>query len=421
MKNSIWFNCIFIFLIVMPIHVHAQFLQQYGVYANDFPGISIETLDCLEDPEDSMGISFSELEPDSEYDEYYNQAPMDDSLLHPKHASTPYGLRIGDRLQVSVYGESGTIRNVVVDPSGSISYLFINSLFVMGKSIDHVRHEIQAELRGYYRNPLVLMTLVENVNDTFVVLGQVNVPGKKNLIGNPTVTSALSMAKGFTTRIFRDETVDLVDLDRSFISRNGQVLPVDFTRLIKEADITQDIPLEPNDYIYIAGRDTSEIYILGEVNSQMELDYFDTITLGEALAEAGGVTLRASSRVVVIRGSLQCPTYFLIDINRIYKGRACDFFLQPGDIVFVPPMKFTTLKEIVKGAVRTFVSTVFSIAGASAWSHIHGPIVVNGEVVNTPVVVPTINVGGFNTGVTAVSGAAATSAATAGTPAVVVP
>lgn len=406
MKIFFGFTHFLLLLFIAQAQAQTQYSRNFECYANDLPDTSIETLDYLEELDEIQDVTYDDAGSD-----YYSDNTETPPYQLPPKSTAPYGLRIGDRLQMSVYGEPGTIRNVVVDPSGSISYLIVNSLFVMGKSIDQVRLEIQNELKNYYRNPLVLLTLVENVNDTFVILGQVNVPGKKNLIGNPTITSALSMAKGFTNRIFRDETVDLANLDRSFISRNGQILPVNFERLIKEADMSQDIPLEPGDYIFIASQETSEIYILGEVQSQMELDYFDTITLAEALAEAGGVTLRASSRVVVIRGSLNCPMYYLIDINRIYKGRACDFMLQPGDIVFVPPMKFTTLKEIIKGGIRTFVNVVFSFAGATAFNHIHGPILINGEVVN-PDIVPTINVGGFNNNV-GITGAAATSTATA--------
>ena len=49
-----------------------------------------------------------------------------------------------------------------------------------------------------------------------------------------------------------------------------------------------------------------------------------------------------------------CPTKYLIDINSIFKGFACDFQLQPGDIVYVPKQFFAKVGDYV----GFFTSTV---------------------------------------------------------------
>jgi hypothetical protein len=43
-----------------------------------------------------------------------------------------------------------------------------------------------------------------------------------------------------------------------------------------------------------------------------------------------------------------------------------DFILEPGDIVYVPPMRFLHLRLIFQAAMRTFVSTCASFAGSQA-------------------------------------------------------
>lgn len=233
-----------------------------------------------------------------------------------------------------------------------------------------LREDLTNQLKEYYRSPVVTITGTNFTGYHYTVVGEVNKPGKKVLFGNPTITKALSDAGGFTTRLYRDQTINIVDLTKSFLVKNGRYVPVNFERLILYGDMTQDLPLGPGDYLYVASYVQPKVYVLGEVTRQLTVNYLDTISIAEALAEAGGLTLRASSRVYVIRGSLDCPVTYCIDINRILKGYACNFWLEPGDIVYVPPMKFTHLKEIVQGGISTFISVLANIAGTNTFLEI---------------------------------------------------
>ena len=59
--------------------------------------------------------------------------------------------------------------------------------------------------------------------------------------------------------------VDLADFSRSFIARNGKRLPLNFERLFESGDLSQNVPIEPGDYIYIAAANVQEVYVVGEV------------------------------------------------------------------------------------------------------------------------------------------------------------
>jgi polysaccharide biosynthesis/export protein len=279
----------------------------------------------------------------------------------------PYRLRIGDLMTMAIYGEPDTQRKVIVDVTGCISYLFINCLQGAGKTIDEVRHEMEARLKTYYRHPILIITASETVPNFFTILGEVRDPGSKPIEGNMTVLSAICAGGGFNTRIYRNQTLDVVDLEHSFIAREGEYLPVNFERLLKYGDPSQDIPLRHGDYIYMASSSIQKVFVLGEVFYPATVEIIDTITLAQALAAAGGLTRRSSSRVVVLRGSLACPVYYYIDVNRILKGTAYDFRLVPGDIVYVPQMKFTLLKQIIRDGISAFVGIVASIAGTNAF------------------------------------------------------
>jgi polysaccharide biosynthesis/export protein len=282
----------------------------------------------------------------------------------------PYRIKIGDSFRISIYGEDQTTKNVVVSPTGDITYLFPEPVPAIGKTISEVRESLEEQLKKHYRHPYLSMTPLTFSGEYYTIIGEVMQPGSKLIEGNPTLLSALCDARGFTMNNYRDHFVDFADLDYSFIARNGEYLPIDFRRLVKYGDMSQDIPLRAGDFIYLPNKQLHKIYILGEVRTQRTYEYLETITLAGALTECGGLTLEASSRVAVIRNSLACPKQYYIDVNLLLKGCAPDFELQPGDIVYVPARNFTFLREVFRSAVRNFVNVVASDAGNFAFIEI---------------------------------------------------
>ena len=282
-----------------------------------------------------------------------------------------YRLKVGDTFLISVYGEEKTEREVVVDPRGMISYLFVDSLPATGKTIFQLREELGELLRRYYRFVTLAITPIKFSAEYYTVTGQVNEPGKQPLIGRPTILSALCQAQGFSVIDYRDQLFDMCDLEKSFLARNGEYIPVDFTQLVKHGDLSQDIALEAGDFIYVPNRTINQVFVIGEVFAPLTIEYFDDISLVEAMAEAGDVLERASSRVVILRGSLSCPVRYLVDYSRIVKGCYPDFKLQPGDIVYVPPRKLYLLKEIFRLAVASFITTVAYETGIELFIQSH--------------------------------------------------
>lgn len=274
-----------------------------------------------------------------------------------------YRLNIGDIMIISLYGDERSKKEVTVDPRGTISYLFIDAMPAAGKTFGEVRRDLTRELKKYFRFVKLALTPIKFSAEYYTVTGYVNKPGKQALVGNPSVLTALCKAEGFASVDYRDQLWDMCDLDRAFLARNGQYVPVDFTRLVRFGDLSQDIPLIAGDFLYVPNRTINQVFVVGEVLIPATIDYFNDISLVEALAEAGDVTDRASSRVVVLRGSLACPTRYLVDYSMMVKGCYPNFPLQPGDIVYVPPRKLYLLREIFRSAVAAFIGTLAAQAG----------------------------------------------------------
>ena len=75
-------------------------------------------------------------------------------------ASSFYRLNMKDSLALAIYGEPSTRRQVAIDMTGEIHFLFLNSIQAKGRTIPELREEIQEQLKSYYQYPVVLLTLI---------------------------------------------------------------------------------------------------------------------------------------------------------------------------------------------------------------------------------------------------------------------
>ena len=71
--------------------------------------------------------------------------------------------------------------------------------------------------------------------------------------------------------------------------RQGQFLPVDFYRLLREGDTSQNIYLQPDDFVYVPSALAQEVYVLGAVAIPRAVPYTERMTLVSAMAAAGGM------------------------------------------------------------------------------------------------------------------------------------
>ncbi len=188
------------------------------------------------------------------------------------------------------------------------------------------------------------------------MLGKVMVKGAYVLDRPLTVLEAIARAKGFENGLVDRSVVDLADLSRSFIARGGKRLPLSFEKLFESGDLSQNISVEPDDYIYIAAVNVQEVYVVGEIRLPGPVTYSPGETLIAALTARGGFTERAyRGRVLVVRGSLGSPERYAINTADIVKGTMPDFELEPKDIIYVSPRPFARVEELADLATTAFI------------------------------------------------------------------
>ena len=158
---------------------------------------------------------------------------------------------------------------------------------------------------------------------------------------------------------------EAADLRRSFVLRKGQLLPVDFQRLLRHGDMSQNIYLQADDFIYLPSAISRDVYVLGAVAQAKAVNAARPLTLISAIASAGGTIKDAYlSHVAIVRGSLAQPQISVLDYKAIARGKLPDALLEPGDIVYVPFTPYQVLTRYVNLILDTFVRTVGANAGS---------------------------------------------------------
>src|SRR6266568_4171822 len=284
----------------------------------------------------------------------------------------------GDRLEIELLGDETTRSTALVGPDGKIYFHLLPALDVLGLTLPQTKELLERGLTQYVREqPKVALTLRAAESKRVWLLGRLNLPGIYPMAGPMTLLEAISLASGSATAgsaassssqgltlNFGGGMEDAADLRRSFVLRQGQLLAVDFYRLLREGDLSQNIYLEPDDFVY-----------LPSAAQPRAVPFAEQLTLVSAVANAGGTIKDAYlTHVAIVRGSLAEPRIAVVDLKEIVHGKAPDILLEPRDIVYVPFAPYRTLTRYLDVIANTFVRTVAANEGARAVSRSAQPV-----------------------------------------------
>jgi protein involved in polysaccharide export with SLBB domain/capsular polysaccharide biosynthesis protein/Mrp family chromosome partitioning ATPase len=268
----------------------------------------------------------------------------------------------GDVLTLNLYGQPELARaEVALPPDGRLSYLEAENIQAAGLTIDELRARLDEELAKYRRAPRTMITPVAFKSKKYYMLGKVATKGVYTLDRPLTVLEALARAHGLETALVDRHLVNLTDFQRSFLARGGKRIPLSFEQLFLRGDLTQNLPVEPGDYLYFAPGDVQEVYIVGEVRVPGTVTFTQDLTIIGAITQRGGFTERAyKSRVLVIRGPLEQPQAIAVDTRDILKAKQLNFRLEPRDIIYVNSRPFIRVEEALDLAATAFIQSVIT-------------------------------------------------------------
>jgi protein involved in polysaccharide export with SLBB domain len=290
---------------------------------------------------------------------------LDAALLQPP--SGHFVLGPGDQLDLELTGNAASRATVTVGLDGKIYFSLLPGIDVMGLTVEQARARVEEELSKYVIQSKISMSL-RVVDSKYVwLVGRMSRPGIYPMPGPMTLLEALTMAGGTASMRSSVSTVDLSDLRHSFVMRQGRVLPVNFVSLLQEGDMSQNIYLQPDDFVFIPSSLSQEVYVLGSVRSPSTVPFTDPMTLISAIAGANGPADEASlGHVAIVRGSLSQPQLIEVNYNAVIRGKAPNITLEPGDIVYVPLSPYRYLTEYANLIVNTFAGTWTANMGSRA-------------------------------------------------------
>jgi len=273
----------------------------------------------------------------------------------------------GDVLNIAVYGHPELARNgIAVGPDGRISFLLARDVMAAGLTVDELRERLNEELAKYYRNLRVMVYPVAWRSKKYFLLGTVLDRGAYYLDRPMTIIEAVAQARGIAVGLQDLNTIEIADLSRAFLIRRGKRMPVDFVKLFQQGDLSQNVQLEPGDYLYFPSALVNEVYVLGAVASPGVVGVTEKSTVLGVITKRGGFSPKADrQRVLVVRGSLSNPEPHVINVSAILHGKGKDFPVQPRDIIYVADRPWARAEELADMAVRAFVQTMSTTWGSA--------------------------------------------------------
>ena len=204
---------------------------------------------------------------------------------------TEYRLGPGDLVRISVYQNPDLSLDTRIGEAGVISYPLLGSVPIGGLTLGQAEKTLADGLRrgNFVKQPQVSMLVVQVRGNQASVLGQVNRPGRFPIeVADMRLSDLLAMAGGITTS--GADTLTLVG------TRNGQPFRkvLDLPGIFRNERRDEDVPVQNGDVVYVER--APMIYIYGEVQRAGAVRLERGMTVMQALAAGGGLTLRGTEK-----------------------------------------------------------------------------------------------------------------------------
>jgi len=245
----------------------------------------------------------------------------------------PAEFRVGkdDKLEIFVYAQKDLTTTQRVRPDGKVAFPLVGDIEARGRTPNEIREALEKRLSKYLREPQVTVLITEYNSKTVSILGEVSKPGLLTLISDVNLLEGIARAGGVT---------ESADLQGALLVRNGQVVQVNFNKLLRYGDARQNVILQDKDTILIPNISVKKVFVLGEVMKPLVVILKGDVTILDAILQAGGFSRRAKTQnIFVIRGGLGSSTLLQVNLKTMLDrgDTASNVLLQPHDIIYVPP------------------------------------------------------------------------------------
>ena len=240
------------------------------------------------------------------------EAARDDYLLGP-----------GDAIRIQVFQNPDLTVEARVSEAGAISFPLLGALRVGGLSPTSVERVIAQRLRDgkFLQNPQVTVNVTTFRSQQVSVLGNVTRPGRYPLeTTGKRLSEVLSLAGGIAAT-GADEVVLVTQ-------RQGKPLrlEIDLVDMFASGDLTKDPQMQAGDVVYV--NRAPQYYIYGQVTRPGMYGLDRGMTLAQAIAKGGGLTLRGTDRQVRVHRRYGSKQVQVLEPK-------LDDAIRPDDLIFV--------------------------------------------------------------------------------------
>lgn len=255
----------------------------------------------------------------------------------------------GFLLTVLVYDEPDFSGPARVDNEGNINIAFLKPIHVAGDTVAQAKEKIQAAFRdqGILKNPQISIDVQQFATTTATVIGEVQNPGKVELLAPHSLLEVIGMTGG-ETQVAGNE----VELKRADTANGDASSTYHYSRGGSTASI-RDVMVHPGDTVIV--NRAGIVYVLGAVNRPggYAMQEQGELNVAQAISLAQGLSLQAkvgALRVVQHRSDGQLVE-IPISYKKIMDGKEAPMNLAAGDIVYVPISRMKTVLSSTTGLI----------------------------------------------------------------------
>jgi len=216
-----------------------------------------------------------------------------------------YVIGATDVLNIRVVGETELTNTYVVDGDGTITFPYLMRVPVGGRTLKEIETMISKMLieGSLLARPQVSASIEKYRSRSVFVLGEVRSPARYNIEGQTTLLELIANAGSFTPAAGQTIIVHRYKDGITGVTAGLPVLPNDprgaeVMRVqiedLREGRLQANLILQDGDTIVVPAAE--RFYVTGFVRSPASYVLRPGMTVGQAIAEAGGPTERASMR-----------------------------------------------------------------------------------------------------------------------------
>ncbi|MFN0065794.1 MAG: polysaccharide biosynthesis/export family protein [Chlamydiales bacterium] len=222
--------------------------------------------------------------------------------------------------------------------NGAITLPHLGPVTIKGLTFTEAKTRLEKLYGEQISNTEVYLEYVERNRSKVALIGEVDL-SEVPINGRIRLFEVLSLARVSPTANFF----------KSYVVRDNAILPIDLSKLVHQADMTQNIVMRPGDKVYIANPMASTVMVMGEVGLAKVVPVpTGSLSLREALAHAGGIPFTGDKRCIqVIRGNILNPKIYRLSWNHITYLPNDSLLLMPGDTVYISEKPITKWNRFI--------------------------------------------------------------------------